>query len=58
MYASGHVDKVKGGWLGVLNNEKRLFSITYNANNVARIKTYLNKYLNLKHRNRKLVGNP
>ena len=63
MYASGHVDRsyhesifqAKGGWLGVLNNEKQLFSITRIANNVARVKTCLNKYLNCKRRNRKHV---
>ena len=47
--------KLKGGWLGVLNNEKQLFSITRIANNVARVKTCLNKYLNCKRRNRKHV---
>ena len=57
MCASGHVDRddnesifhAKGGMdrSTVLNNEKQLFSIIRNANNVAWIKTCLNKYLNL-----------
>lgn len=44
--------KLKQGWLHLSQNERQLFSTTRNANNIARIKSALNKSLNCKRRNR------
>ena len=44
--------KLKQGWLHLLQNEKQLFSTTRSANNIARIKSALNKSFNYKRRNR------
>ena len=47
--------KLKQGWFRLLQNEKQLFSTTRNANNVARVKTTLNRNLKCRHRSRKHV---
>ena len=48
--------KLKQGWLQFLLNEKRLFITTRNANNVARVKTTLNRNHNCQHHHRKHVA--
>ena len=47
--------KPKQGWFRLLQNEKQLFSTTRNANNVARVKTTLNRNLKCRDRSRKHV---
>ena len=45
--------KLKSGWLQLLHNEKQLFSVIRNTNNVARVKAVVQDTLKLKQLSRK-----
>lgn len=47
--------KLKQGWLQLLQNEKQLFSVTRNANNVARVKAIVDQNLLCQHRHTRHV---